>query len=51
MTVYVIVVVWRGVVDSVEAILNEKEANGRLAELQAEYKDNDDCDVSLHTCL
>jgi len=50
MTVYVIVVVYRGVCDSVEAFLSEVEANNRLAELWKE-NDNDDYDISLHTCL
>lgn len=50
MTVYVIVVVYRGVCDSVEALLDETEANNRLAELRKE-NDSDDYDISLHTCL
>ena len=50
MTVYVIVVVYRGVCDSVEAFLSEVEANSRLAKLRKE-NDNDDYDISLHTCL
>ena len=50
MTVYVIVVVYRGVCDSVEAFLDEVEANNRLAELRKE-NDSDDYDISLHTCL
>jgi hypothetical protein len=51
MTVYIIVAVWRGVVDSVEAFLDEKEANDRFEKLKTEHADNADYDISLHTCL
>jgi len=49
MTVYVVVAVWRGVVDSVECFLDENEANERLKQIKAE-NDQDDYDVSLHIC-
>jgi len=47
MRIYVIVAVWRGIVDSVECYLEEDNANYRLKEAKAEH-DQDDYDYSLH---
>ena len=51
MTVYVLITVYNGVVDSVECYLNEEEAEKAYKQKKEENKDDLKIDVSLHTCL